>query len=135
MPLGTEVDLGPGHIVLDETKLPHGKGQQPPTFAVYGNPPTFQPVSIVGPNRWMDQDTTLYADRPRPRRCCVRWGPSSPTERSTAALPHFSANFAVARSPISETAELLFCHQMVLAPPEKIKSRPIRLSGSRGYPE
>jgi len=35
-----------------------------------------------------------------------RWEPSSPTERATAAL-HFSAHFALARSPISATAELL----------------------------
>jgi len=33
--------------------------------------------------------------------------PAPPTERGTAA-PHFSANFALARSPISATAELLF---------------------------
>jgi len=32
---------------------------------------------------------------------------ASPTERGTAA-PHFSAHFALARSPISATAELLY---------------------------
>jgi len=33
----------------------------------------------------MDQDATWYGGRPRPRRQCVRWGPSSPpTERGTA---------------------------------------------------
>jgi len=33
MPLGTEVDLGPGHVVLDGTQLPPAKGaQQPPSF-------------------------------------------------------------------------------------------------------
>jgi len=36
----------------------------------------------------------------------VRWGLSSPTERGTAP-PHFSAGFALARLPISATAELL----------------------------
>jgi len=29
-------------------------------------------------NGWMDQDTTWYRGRPRPRRHCVRCGPSSP---------------------------------------------------------
>jgi len=38
-------------------------------------------------NGWMDQDTTWYGGRPRPRWHCVRWGPSSPTERGTAAHP------------------------------------------------
>jgi len=38
MPLGMDVDFGPGHIVLDVdlTQLPHGKGHNSPTFAVYG---------------------------------------------------------------------------------------------------
>ena len=34
---------------------------------------------------------TWCGGRPRPRRHCVRWRPSSPTERGTAA-PHFSAH-------------------------------------------
>jgi len=39
MPLGTEVGLGPGHIVLDgDPAPPHQKG---------GKPPNFRPVSIV----------------------------------------------------------------------------------------
>jgi len=32
MPLGTEVDLGPGQIVLDEAQLPSGKGHSSPLF-------------------------------------------------------------------------------------------------------
>jgi len=54
MPLGTEVGLGPGGIVLHGDPAPHGKRHSSP--------------------------------------------------------PHFSAHFAVARSPISATAELLFCN-------------------------
>jgi len=38
MPLGTEVDLGPGHIVLDQVPAP-AKGAQ--------LPPSFRPMSIV----------------------------------------------------------------------------------------
>ena len=31
-PLGTEVDLGPGHIVLDRVAAPAKGAQQPPSF-------------------------------------------------------------------------------------------------------
>jgi len=53
MPLdcGTEVGLGPGHIVLDGDPVPsHGKGHSTPTFAVYGRslrPYEPWPMSIV----------------------------------------------------------------------------------------
>jgi len=39
MPLGKEVGLGPGHIVLDDDPM----GTQPPTAA----PPYFRPMPIV----------------------------------------------------------------------------------------
>jgi len=38
MPLGMEVDLGPGHIVLDRVPAPVKGAQQPPSF---------RPMSIV----------------------------------------------------------------------------------------
>jgi len=59
---------------------------------------------LLWPNGWMDQDATSYGARSWPRRHCVRWGPSSATERGTAA-PHFLAHFA--RSSVSATAEFL----------------------------
>ena len=37
-PLGTEVDLGPGHIVLDRSQLSAKGAQQPPSF---------RPMSVV----------------------------------------------------------------------------------------
>ena len=38
----------------------------------------------------MDQDATWYGDRPRPRRHCVRWGPSSPPHKNGGrAAPTF----------------------------------------------
>jgi len=49
-------------------------------------------VGVLRPYGWMDEDATWYRDRPWPRRHCVRWGPSSPTERGTAAPPHFLAH-------------------------------------------
>jgi len=38
-PLGTEVELGPGHVVLDENPAPPAKGAQQPA--------SFRPMSIV----------------------------------------------------------------------------------------
>ena len=54
-------------------------------------------LGVLWPNGWMDQDAT-WCSRPRPRQHCVRWGPSSPTERGTAA-PHFSAHVCCGQSP------------------------------------
>ena len=39
----------------------------------------------------MDQDKTWHTGRPRPRRHCVRWGPSSPPKKGHSR--HFSAHF------------------------------------------
>jgi len=83
MPLGKEVGLGPGDIVLDGDPAPHSrKGEQQPAL-LFGR-------CLLLPNRFMHQDTSWYRGRPRPRRHCVRWGPSFPTERGTAA-PTFGA--------------------------------------------
>jgi len=66
MPLGTELGLGPGDILLDGNPAPPQKG---------GQSPNLRPMSIVA-NR-LYQDTTWYGGRPQPRRRCVRWRPSS----------------------------------------------------------
>jgi len=72
MKLGMQVGLGPGHIVLDGTQLPlPQRGVEPPIFGPYP----------LWPNGWMDQDATWYGGRTRPRRLCVRWGPSSPPKK------------------------------------------------------
>jgi len=67
-------------------------------------------AGVLWPKGWMDQDATWYGRRPRPRRHCVKWGPSSPlAERGTAAPPHFSAHVYCGETvPISATAEILF---------------------------
>ena len=72
--------LGPGHIVLDEDPAPlPKKGAEPP--------PIFGP-RLLWANGWMDQDATWYRDRPRHRQLCVRWGPSSPSEKG-GGTPNF----------------------------------------------
>jgi len=50
-----------------------------------GPHPIFGPCTLW-PNGCMDQDASWYGGRPRPRRRCVRWGPSSPKR---AQLPVF----------------------------------------------
>jgi len=56
MPVGTEIGLSPGNIVLDGDQSPHGKGTEAP--------PTFVPC-LLWPNKWTDQDTTWYGGRPQ----------------------------------------------------------------------
>jgi len=46
-------------------------------------------VGVLWPNGWMDQDTTWYGGRPRPRRRCLRWGPSSPHGKGHSSSPLF----------------------------------------------
>jgi len=92
MPLGMEVDLGPGDFALDREiaalpiKLPLGTevGLSLSDFVLDGDPaPAFQKggeaaSSIFGPcllrpNGWMDQYATWYVGRRRPKRHCVTW--------------------------------------------------------------
>jgi len=59
MKLGTQVGLGPGHIVLDwDPALPSPKREQSPLI--------FGPC-LLWLNSCMDQDTTWYGGSPRPR--------------------------------------------------------------------
>jgi len=51
-----------------------------------GHSPNFPSMFIVA-KRLAGSRSTWYKGRPRPRRRCVRWGPSSPPERGTAAPP------------------------------------------------
>jgi len=75
--LGTEVGLGPGHIVLDR------------------NPahPNFQPMSVVAKRLDGPRDATWYGGGPRLKRHCVRWEPSSPPPKKRGhSSPRFSAH-------------------------------------------
>ena len=83
MPLGMEVSLGPGDFVLDgfPAHLPPKRGHSPPISS----------PCLLWPNGWIDQDTTWYGGRLRPRRHCIRWGRSSSSpQRGTAS--QFSAH-------------------------------------------
>jgi len=69
MKRGMQVGIGPpDHLVLDRDPAPPKRGTAPSNFW----------PCLLWPNGWMDQDATWYGGRPRTRRHCVRWGPSSP---------------------------------------------------------
>ena len=92
---------GPGDVVLYGDAAPaYGKGHS-------SSPALFGPC-LLWPNGCMDHDTTWQGGRPRPRRHCVRWGPSFPSVKGHSSRPHFSAHFSLVQSPISATAELLY---------------------------
>jgi len=79
MKLGTQVGIGPGHIVLGgDTPPPPLKGQSPS--------PIFDPF-LLWPNGWMPQGATWYRGRPQPRGLCVRWGPRFPFPKRGRSLP------------------------------------------------
>ena len=81
-PLGMEVGLRPGHIVLDGDLAPP-KGHNSPQFSTH---------VYCGQNGWMDQDAVGYGGRPRPTPHCVRWGPCSSPDRKGHSSPQlFSA--------------------------------------------
>jgi len=96
MPLGMEVRLGPGHIVLDGNPArPPQKGEQPPIFG----------PCLLWPNGWMDQDATWY-EAAHAGHIVLHGDPAPPPKRGTD--PNFLPMSIVAkRSLISATAEYL----------------------------
>jgi len=118
MELGTEVGLGPSHIVLDEDPAPPPEKGHNPQFSAtwYGGRPrprrhcvrweTRSPEKVGGtappilahvlwPKGWMDQDVTWYGSWPRPMPHCVTWEPSSPKRDTTS--PNFRPMSVVAK--------------------------------------
>ena len=88
MPRGMEVGLDPGDFVLD---------RDPATLSPKGaQPPIFGPC-LLWPNGCMDQDATSYGGRPRPRRHCVRLGPSPPKKTKLGTAPNFRSMSIVAK--------------------------------------
>jgi len=82
MPLGLEIGLCPGHIVLHgDWASPQKRGTAPHFWIMF---------ILLWPNVWMDQDATWYEDRPRPRPYCVTWGSSCPKKGHSPLPPIFS---------------------------------------------
>jgi len=68
---------------------------------------------VLWPDGWMDQDATWYEGRPRPWRHCVRWGPSSPTERAQQPHPTFRPNLL--RHGRSSQQLLSSCYEVLVS--------------------
>jgi len=97
MPLGTEVNLGPGDV-LDGVDAPLKRH----------NPPVFGPC-LLFPNGWTDEDATWYGSRPQPKPHFVRRVPSSLPWKGTAApSPSFRP-----MSIVATVAHLNYCWALV----------------------
>jgi len=68
--------------VFDGDPAPTPKGAEP--HSIFG-------PRILWPNGCMDQDATWYGGRPRPRRHCVRCGPSYPQNKGHTHPTQFLA--------------------------------------------
>jgi len=83
MALGTEVGLGPGHIVLDGDLAPL------PKKGVESLSPIFGPF-LLWPNGSIDKDATWCGRRPRHRQHCVESGTQlSPPKKGGAPCQIF----------------------------------------------
>jgi len=87
MPLGIDVDLGPGHIMLD------GDPASPPQNV--STPPIFGPY-LLWPNGWMDTDATWYGDRPQPSDIVLDGDPAPPPPKWYRS-PNFQSMSIVAK--------------------------------------
>jgi len=85
MAIGTEVGLGPGHLVLD--------GEPPPLPKKGTEPPIFGPF-LLSPNGWMNQDSTWHGGGPWSKPHCARRDTSSPPQKGDRP-PIFGASAAM----------------------------------------
>ena len=74
MALGTQIGLGPGHIVLDGDPAP--PKWHSPHFSAH--------VCCGQTAGWTKMPLNWYRGRPRSRRQCVRWETQLPLEKGTA---------------------------------------------------
>jgi len=93
MPLGRELGLNPGDIVLDGDPLP------PPERGTAASHAHFSTHVYCG--------YTWYGGRPRPRRHRVRWGPSSQWKGAQQTPSFRPTSISAKRSLISATTELV----------------------------
>jgi len=99
MPVGMEVDLGPGDLVLD---------RDPASSLQKGHSPQLLVHNGCGQTAgWIKMPLSRDIG-PRPRQHRVRWAPSSSTKKGAQQPPTFQTMSIVAKwSSISPTAKLL----------------------------
>jgi len=101
----TKMALGIGRSASAQATLCSMETQLPPEQRAHPPPPSFGPC-LLWPNGWMDEDTTWYGSRPRPRHI-VSDGIPALREAGTEP-PSFRPCLLWPRLPISDTAELLY---------------------------
>jgi len=89
MPLGTEVNAGPGKVVLDGVAAPL-KGAQPQLFG----------SCLLWPDGWMDEDTTWYEVDLGPGHVVLDGVPALRKKRHSPSL--FSANVYCGHGRLSQ---------------------------------
>jgi len=99
MPLGKEVDLDPGDIVLDGDPAPPKKGHSTPL-------PNFRRMSIVA--KRLDGSMPVGTKVDLGTGDIVLDGDPAPPERGTGAPSFWPMSIVAKRSPISATTEHLF---------------------------
>jgi len=98
IPLGMEVDRGPGVIVFHGDSAPLSlKGHSLPLFS----------LCLLWPNCWMDQDATWYGGRPRPKPHCVYEEPAHLPPKGHS--PQFSTRVYCGQT----VAHLSYCWALV----------------------
>jgi len=98
MPLGIEVGLGPGHIVLDVDPDPLPQRGTAPQFSVH--------ISCGQMAVWIKMPLGTEVEL-SPGHIVLGGDPAPPHERGTAAPLFFGPCLLWQRSPISAAAELL----------------------------
>ena len=95
MPLGTELNLSPGDVVLDGVAAPRPlKGAQPPVFGPF----------VLWPNGWIDEDAIWYGSRSQPRPHLLDGNPAPPPTKGAQQPPSFWP-----MSIVATVAHLSYC--------------------------
>ena len=81
MPLGTEINLGPGDVVLDGVAATPKSDRAPSVFA----------PCLLWPNSWMDEEGTWFGSRFCPRDIVLDGDPAPPPRKGHSS-PLFSAD-------------------------------------------
>jgi len=101
MALCMEVGLGPGDFVFDGDPSYRQNRGHTHYHAVFG-------PCLLWPNGWMDEDATWYVSRNRPRRHCIRWGPSSARNGHSSPLSSRTVSIVATVAPLSSDADIIF---------------------------
>ena len=107
MPLGMEVDLGPGDFVLDGDPAPSPKRGRSP-YPIFGK-------VLLWPNGWMHHDATWYGGRSQPRDFVFDGDPAPLPKKGRSPLPNFRPVSIVAKR-LDESCKMALDMEVSLGP-------------------